>query len=87
MRVVRDGFAHVDSKTGQRLHTKVRVMVDDTGRVAVFLNPNAGPQHVYQDSEVVLTKQGGNCSHPVCHGKASKQKLTRLWAASETVSV
>lgn len=82
MRVIHDGFVHID-KDGQRIHTKVRALRDDQGRVAVFLSPTEGPAHVYQGDEVSLTRSSASCSHPVCHGKANRLKLTRLWEASE----
>lgn len=87
MRVVRDGFVHIDNNLGQRLHTKVRAIESDDGRIAVFLSPTSGPAHVYSIDEVIVSKTSGNCSHPVCFGKASRQKLTRLWEASEKASV
>lgn len=86
MRVIRDQFAHIDVD-GQRVHTKVRILQDDAGRVAVFLNPNAGPQHIYNVDDVTLTRTGGNCSHPVCHGKANRAKLTKLWEQQEAANV
>lgn len=88
MRVVRDQFAHINSReTGERLHTQVRILIDDTGRVAVFLSPTLGPHIVYEAASVNLIKVGGNCSHPVCHGKASRLSLTRLWEQAEPASV
>ena len=87
MRVVHDGFANIDSKDGTRLHAKVRVQRDDQNRVAVFTNPNTGPEHVYSLADVnVSPTGGGGCSHPVCRGKANRQKLTRLWEKSEKVT-
>lgn len=87
MRVVHDGFANIDSKDGTRLHTQVRVQRDDQSRLAVFTNPNSGPTVVYSLAEVTATPcGGGGCSHPVCRGKANRQKLTRLWEASEKVT-
>lgn len=84
MRVIGDQFADIDDKNGQRLHTKVRILRDDAGRVAVFLSPTSGPTHVYSlDDDVVVTRRSANCSHPVCHGKASRMKLARLWETSE----
>lgn len=84
MQVIGDQFAHIDSKDGQRLHTKVRILRDSTGRIAVFLSPTSGPAHVYSLDDVTVTRTGANCSHPVCHGKATRMKLTRLWEQSET---
>lgn len=87
MRVVHDGFANIDTLDGTRLHTQVRVQRDDQSRVAVFTNPNAGPEVVYSLAEVnVSPTSGGGCSHPVCRGKANRQKLTRLWERSEKVT-
>lgn len=84
MRVIADKFANIDNAEGERLHTQVRTLRDDQNRVAVFLNPNQGPQHVYNLADVSVTMVGGGgCSHPVCHGKASKPKLARLWEQSE----
>lgn len=82
MRATSDGFVHIDDNLGNRLHTKVRALTAD-GRIAVFLSPSSGPAHVYSLDDVVVTKTSGNCSHPVCFGKASRQRLTRLWEASE----
>lgn len=87
MRVIRDGFVHIDNNLGQRLHTKVRAQESDDGRIAVFLNPNAGPQHVYRLADVIVSKTSGNCSHPVCFGKATRQKLARLWESQEAAHV
>jgi hypothetical protein len=53
----------------------------------VFLSPTAGPSDVYSLDDVVVTRRSANCSHPVCHGKASRMKLTRLWEAQETANV
>jgi hypothetical protein len=83
MRVIGDQFADIDTKTGERLHTKVRVLRDDAGRVAVFLSPSVGPAEVYNLDDVVVTRRSANCSHPVCHGKATRMKLARLWETSE----
>lgn len=82
MRVIRDGFVHID-KDGQRLHTKVRAVQSDDGRVAVFLSPSSGPAHVYNLADVTLTKTTASCSHPVCYGKASRVRLAKLWETSE----
>jgi hypothetical protein len=82
MRVIRDGFAHIN-KDGARIHTKVRVLQDDGDRIAVFLSPTSGPAHVYSLHDVTLTKTSASCSHPVCFGKANRQQLKRLWEASE----
>lgn len=82
MRVIRDGFVHID-KDGQRIHTKVRAIQSDDGRIAVFLSPSSGPAHVYNLSDVVVTKTTASCSHPVCYGKVGRQKLARMWEASE----
>lgn len=82
MRVIHDGFAHID-RDGQRIHTKVRVLRDDQSRIAVFLSPSSGPAHVYSLADVTLTRTSASCSHPVCHGKANRAQLTRLWEASE----
>lgn len=87
MRVIGDQFAHIDDKaTGERLHTKVRMLRDDQGRVAVFLSPSAGPAHVYDLDDVTVTRTSANCSHPVCHGKATRMKLARLWETAETAN-
>lgn len=84
MKIIQDRFANID-KDGVRLHTKVRVQQDDQDRVAVFLSPLQGPSAVYSLRDVTVTEtSGGGCSHPVCRGKAPKQKLARLWEASET---
>lgn len=84
MRVIRDGFAHIDIN-GERVHTKVRVLQDDSNRLAVFTSPTSGPAHVYNMGDITITRTGATCSHPVCFGKASRQKLTRLWEHSERV--
>ena len=83
MRVIGDQFADIDTTGGERLHTKVRVLRDDQNRVAVFLSPSAGPANVYSLDDVVVTRRSANCSHPVCHGKATRMKLARLWETSE----
>lgn len=82
MRIIRDGFAHIDID-GVRVHTKVRAVVSDDERVAVFLSPTSGPAHVYSVHDVVMQKTSASCSHPVCFGKVSRQGLARLWAAHE----
>lgn len=87
MRVVRDGFVHIDNNMGQRLHTKVRAIQSDDKRIAVFLSPTSGPAVVYSLDDVIVSKTSGNCSHPVCFGKATRTKLARLWEASEKATV
>lgn len=83
MKIIQDRFANID-QGGVRIHSKVRVQQDDQDRVAVFLSPIVGPSVVYSLHDVVVTEtSGGGCSHPVCRGKAPKQKLQRLWEASE----
>jgi hypothetical protein len=81
VRVIRDGFVHID-KDGTRLHTKVRA-IQTEDRVAVFLSPSSGPAHVYNKTDVVLTKTSASCSHPVCYGKVGRQRLAKLWEQSE----
>lgn len=87
LRVVKDGHGHVIDRDGKQLHTKVRYQIDADHRVAVFLSPSQGPSVVYGPDTVTIVKVGVNCSHPVCYGKASRQKLTRLWEQSEVVHV
>lgn len=83
MRVSVDQFANID-RDGARLHTNVRVLRDDGNRIAVFLSPTSGPAEVYNLTDVTVTRtNGGGCSHPVCHGKASRHKLSTLWQQSE----
>lgn len=87
MRIIHDGFANIDALDGTRLHSQVRVLKDDQSRIAVFLDPHAGPAHIYSLHDVKVTVAGGGgCSHPVCRGKASKGNLTRLWEQSEKVT-
>jgi hypothetical protein len=38
---------------------------------------------VYSLADVSVTRVGANCSHPVCHGKANRAKLARLWEKQE----
>lgn len=86
MRVIGDQFAHIDGKDGTRLHTKVRILRDDQNRVGVFLSPSAGPQHIYSLDDVTVSRVAANCSHPVCHGKATRMKLARLWEQQEATA-
>lgn len=86
MNIVKDRFAHID-KDGVRIHTKVRTQQDDQNRVAVFLSPNQGPQHVYAAEEITLIPTSASCSHPVCYGKATRKRLTLLWEQQESVNV
>lgn len=83
VRVVKDGFWHIDDNLGQRLHTQVRALKTGDGRIAVFLSPSHGPAHVYSLDDVVVKPTSGGCHLPVCYGKASRAKLARLWEGSE----
>lgn len=83
MRVIRDGLGNV-YKDGTRIHTKVRVMQDDTGRVAVFADKTRNPPiAVYEAGEVTHDKSGG-CT--TCQGWPPRQVMAKVWQQYEAAA-
>lgn len=82
MRVVREFVGHID-RDGQRLHSNVRGLVDDQGRVGVFTG-RAAPEVVYSTDVVTYEVVRKPCS---CKGDIPLSTLKRLWEASERVTV
>lgn len=80
MRVIRDGIGNV-YKDGQTLHSKVRVLQDDQGRVAVFDGKNQNPPiAVYEAGEVTFDRSGG-CS--TCQGWPARRSMQIVWERYE----
>lgn len=83
MRVVKDGLGNV-YRDGQTIHSGVRIMQDDQGRVAVFAGKTRTPPiAVYAAGEVTFDRSGG-CS--TCHGWPHQTAMKRIWEQHERVT-
>lgn len=76
MRIVKDGLGNV-YRDGQVIHTQVRIMVDETKRVAVFDGKSRKPPiAVYAGDEVTFDRSGG-CA--TCHGWPHQSAMKTQW--------
>lgn len=80
VRVIKDGLGNV-YKDGTKIHTKVRIMQDDTGRVAVFADKTRNPPVAVYGAGEVTTDRSGGCT--TCQGWPPRQVMQKVWQEYE----
>lgn len=84
MKIIKDQLGNV-YKDGEKIHSQVRVMVNNEGRVAVFTGKTRTPPvAVYSVDEVTYDRSGG-CS--TCNGWPAQLSMRSIWERHEAAHV
>lgn len=80
MKIIKDQLGNV-YKDGEKIHSQVRVMVNDRQQVAVFEGKTRTPPVAVYEPGVVTFDRSGGCS--TCQGWPAQLAMRSVWERHE----